>query len=72
VTLVGALGGIRYFGLLGILIGPLALSYFFELIRMYREEYVAPAERVRRSSTQVPVVAPAGNPSPSAGSYERP
>lgn len=28
-----------YFGLLGILIGPLALSYFFELIRMYREEY---------------------------------
>lgn len=40
VTLVGALAGIRYFGLLGILIGPLALSYFFELIRMYREEYV--------------------------------
>lgn len=43
VTLVGALAGIRYFGLLGILIGPLALSYFFELIRMYREEYVAAA-----------------------------
>jgi len=27
------------FGLLGLLIGPLALSYFFELIKMYREEY---------------------------------
>jgi len=40
VTLVGAIGGVRYFGVLGILIGPLALSYFFELIRMYREEYV--------------------------------
>lgn len=40
VTLVGAFGGIRYFGLLGILIGPLGLSYFFELIRMYREEYI--------------------------------
>jgi predicted PurR-regulated permease PerM len=40
VTLVGALGGIRYFGILGLLIGPLALSYFFELIRMYREEYL--------------------------------
>lgn len=39
VTLVGAIGGVSYFGLLGILIGPLALSYFFELIRMYREEY---------------------------------
>ena len=40
VTLVGALGGVRYFGILGLLIGPLALSYFFELIQMYREEYL--------------------------------
>ena len=40
VTLVGALGGVPYFGILGLLIGPLALSYFFELIRMYREEYL--------------------------------
>lgn len=40
VTLVGALAGVPYFGLLGLLIGPLALSYFFELIRMYREEYI--------------------------------
>jgi predicted PurR-regulated permease PerM len=62
VTLVGALSGIRYFGLLGILIGPLALSYFFELIRMYREEYVEPAERVRRSSAQFSAVGTAGNP----------
>lgn len=42
VTLVGAIGGVGYFGLLGILIGPLALSYFFELIRMYQEEYLTP------------------------------
>ena len=41
VTLVGAIAGVSYFGLLGLLIGPLALSYFFELIRMYREEYLA-------------------------------
>ncbi len=39
-TLVGAFAGVRFFGLLGILIGPLALSYLFELIRMYREEYL--------------------------------
>jgi len=32
--------GISYFGLLGLLIGPLAISYFFELIRMYRQEYL--------------------------------
>jgi predicted PurR-regulated permease PerM len=42
VTLVGAIGGVGYFGLLGILIGPLAVSYFFELIRIYREEYLRP------------------------------
>lgn len=43
VTLVGAIGGVGYFGLLGILIGPLAVSYFFELIRMYQAEYLAQA-----------------------------
>jgi predicted PurR-regulated permease PerM len=40
VTIIGAFAGIRYFGLLGLLIGPLAISYFFELIRMYRAEYL--------------------------------
>ena len=40
VTLVGALAGVPYFGILGLLIGPLALSYFFELVKMYREEYL--------------------------------
>lgn len=42
VTLIGAIAGVSHFGLLGLLIGPLALSYFFELIRMYREEYLEP------------------------------
>ena len=41
ITIIGAFAGIQYFGLLGLLIGPLAISYFFELIRMYREEYLA-------------------------------
>src|SRR6266566_749057 len=40
ITLLGALAGVPYFGILGLLIGPLALSYFFELIKMYREEYL--------------------------------
>ena len=40
ITLVGAIAGVEYFGLLGLLVGPLALSYFFEILRMYREEYV--------------------------------
>jgi predicted PurR-regulated permease PerM len=45
VTLVGALAGIRFFGILGLLIGPLALSYFFLLIQMYRAEYIAEEDR---------------------------
>jgi predicted PurR-regulated permease PerM len=40
VTLVGAIAGVSHFGILGLLIGPLALSYLFELVRMYREEYL--------------------------------
>ncbi|HEU5170018.1 MAG TPA: AI-2E family transporter [Gemmatimonadales bacterium] len=40
VTVIGAFAGLRYFGLLGLLIGPLAISYFFELIRMYKQEYL--------------------------------
>ncbi|HWC75486.1 MAG TPA: AI-2E family transporter [Gemmatimonadales bacterium] len=39
VTLLGAVVGVPYLGLLGLLIGPLAVSYCFELIGMYREEY---------------------------------
>jgi predicted PurR-regulated permease PerM len=39
-TVIGAFAGIKYFGLLGLLIGPLAISYFFELIRMYHAEYL--------------------------------
>ncbi len=39
VTLLGAVAGVGYLGLLGLLIGPLALSYFFEIARMYRLEY---------------------------------
>jgi predicted PurR-regulated permease PerM len=38
ITIIGAFAGIQYFGLLGLVIGPLAISYFFELIRMYRAE----------------------------------
>jgi predicted PurR-regulated permease PerM len=41
ITLVGALAGVRYFGLLGILLGLLAIAYLFEMLRAYREEYGA-------------------------------
>jgi len=40
ITLVGAFAGVSIFGLLGILLGPLAIQYFFVLVRLYREEYI--------------------------------
>ena len=39
ITLVGAFAGVKYFGLLGVLLGPLAIAYLFELIHFYRAEY---------------------------------
>lgn len=44
ITLVGAFAGVRYFGLLGLLLGPLALVYLAELLRFYREEYATPSD----------------------------
>jgi predicted PurR-regulated permease PerM len=43
ITLVGAFAGVNYFGLLGLLLGPLAIAYLFELLAFYREEYGAAA-----------------------------
>ena len=41
ITLVGAFAGVKLFGLLGVLLGPLAIAYLFELLRFYRQEYGA-------------------------------
>ncbi len=40
VTLIGAFAGVKYFGLLGVLLGPLAIQYFFEFVRLYKREYI--------------------------------
>jgi len=47
ITLVGAFAGVKYFGLLGVLLGPLAIAYLFELLRFYREEYGADVDTTR-------------------------
>ncbi|HEY7876758.1 MAG TPA: AI-2E family transporter [Gemmatimonadaceae bacterium] len=39
VTLVGAFAGVRLMGIAGLLLGPLAISYFFAILRIYQEEY---------------------------------
>jgi len=56
VTVIGAFAGLSWFGLLGLLIGPLAISYFFELIRMYREEYLMGGPTVK--ATEGPASTP--------------
>lgn len=45
ITLVGAFAGIRYFGIPGLLLGPLGIAYFFEFLRFFRLEYGAPDEK---------------------------
>jgi predicted PurR-regulated permease PerM len=37
--LLGAFAGIELFGLLGLVLGPLAIAYCLELIRLYEMEY---------------------------------
>ncbi len=39
ITLVGAVVGVEHFGLVGLVLGPLAIQYFFELVSIYRQEY---------------------------------
>ncbi len=38
-TLLGAFAGIEYIGLIGVLLGPLAITWFFELLLIYDKEY---------------------------------
>lgn len=42
-TLIGAFAGVSLFGLVGLLLGPLAISYVFELMQIYEAEYGQPA-----------------------------
>lgn len=39
ITLVGAFAGVKLFGLLGLLLGPLAIAYLFALLHFYNAEY---------------------------------
>lgn len=64
ITLIGAIAGVSYFGLLGLLLGPLALSYFFELLGMYRSEFVEGGFE----GTAAPVAAAIPAPAPAEGS----
>jgi hypothetical protein len=53
ITLVGAFAGVRYFGLLGILLGPLAIAYLFELLG-FSERSTVPPPKLRRTRIHRP------------------
>lgn len=40
ISLLGLIIGITYFGIMGIIIGPLILALFVLIVRMFREEYL--------------------------------
>ena len=56
-TLIGAFAGLKYFGLLGVLLGPLAIAYFFEMLKLYRHEYVNGAHPAGGATVPAPAVA---------------
>ena len=40
ISLLGLIIGIAYFGIMGIIIGPLILAVFILMLKMFREEYL--------------------------------
>ena len=44
-SLLGAFAGLKVLGILGLLLGPLALLYCMELFKLYRSEYATPEAR---------------------------
>jgi predicted PurR-regulated permease PerM len=57
-TLVGAFAGVPVFGISGVLLGPLAISYFLELLSIYEQEYGGPRPHLVPS----PIIDPAAPP----------
>jgi predicted PurR-regulated permease PerM len=36
----GILGGLKFYGIMGIFLAPLVLSLFFSLVKIYRQKYI--------------------------------
>lgn len=44
ITILGVIMGLNYFGISGLIVGPLLISYFFILIKMYFNDYIDPQQ----------------------------
>ena len=54
-TLLGALIGIRLFGMLGLVVGPLIIAVFVELLSLYEREYGTAQSPVQDGSATAPL-----------------
>jgi len=48
ITVLGVIMGLNYFGITGLIFGPLLISYFIILLRIYYYEYQRPAKQRKR------------------------
>lgn len=56
ITVLGVILGLQYFGILGLIFGPLLISYFFILLKIYYVEYQRPVlARLAKKRQLVPV-----------------
>lgn len=56
ITVLGVILGLQYFGILGLIFGPLLISYFFILLKIYYVEYQKPVMAKQAKKRQlVPV-----------------
>ncbi len=46
ITIFGVFVGVPLFGFIGLIFGPLLISLFFLLMRIYRVEFIAPEENL--------------------------
>jgi len=52
VTVLGVIIGLHYFGITGLIFGPLLISYFIILIRIYYQEYQPQKKPRKKANTQ--------------------
>lgn len=52
VTVLGVIIGLRYFGITGLIFGPLIISYFLILLKIYYVEYQRPSQKEGPSKTK--------------------
>jgi len=53
ITVLGVILGLQYFGFLGLIFGPLLISYFFILLKIYYVEYQKPVLAKQAKKRQI-------------------